>query len=182
METHFEILNGENALFARYQKLKQTGADTKEALDELALLLLRHAIAVTYIVFRSRREDVAQDAVIAALTKIDNFRGESKFSTWFHAVALNEARTALRKEIISKRAILFDESALRPKELAREPDDTSLQLELLIQRLSPEDQAFIRDKLEGRVENELAEKYGLTTEGIRSRWERIRRRLRQKIG
>lgn len=181
MEIQFEATsNSENALFARYQKLKQTGADTKETLDALAVALHRHAIAVTYIVFRSRREDVAQDAVIAALTKIDDFRGESKFSTWFHAVALNEARTALRKEIIAKREVLLSDDVIEAQ--ASQSNDTLLQLAILIQRLSPEDQAFIRDKLEGRVERELAEKYGLTTEGIRSRWERIRRRLRQKIG
>ena len=43
-------------------------------------------------------EDVAQEAFLKALSRIDQFRGEAKFSTWLVQITLNEARMRLRKE------------------------------------------------------------------------------------
>lgn len=43
-------------------------------------------------------EDVAQEAVLKALTHLKTFRRESKFSTWLIQIAVNEARMRLRKE------------------------------------------------------------------------------------
>jgi len=43
-------------------------------------------------------EEVAQEAVLKALTALPRFRGESKFSTWLIQITINEARLKLRKE------------------------------------------------------------------------------------
>jgi RNA polymerase sigma-70 factor, ECF subfamily len=43
-------------------------------------------------------EEIAQEAVLKAFSKLRRFRGESKFSTWLIQIALNEARMRLRKE------------------------------------------------------------------------------------
>ena len=42
-------------------------------------------------------EDIAQEAVIKAYKGLKNFRGDSRFSTWLMAIALNEARGRWRK-------------------------------------------------------------------------------------
>lgn len=143
--------------------------------------MLQHATAVTYVVFRQRREDVAQEAVIKGLEGLEGFRGESLFSTWFHAVALNHARTRLRQEIVASREEAFREELLEKVAILK-PADWPLQLRQLVEFLDPEEQALVQDKLEGRVESELAEKYSLTPEGIRSRWDAIKKKLRRKIG
>jgi RNA polymerase sigma-70 factor (ECF subfamily) len=43
-------------------------------------------------------EDVAQEALLKALTHLKTFRRESKFSTWLIQIAVNEARMRLRKD------------------------------------------------------------------------------------
>jgi RNA polymerase sigma-70 factor (ECF subfamily) len=42
-------------------------------------------------------EDAAQEAMIKAFRNLKSFRSESKFSTWLLSIALNEARSRLRK-------------------------------------------------------------------------------------
>jgi RNA polymerase sigma-70 factor (ECF subfamily) len=42
-------------------------------------------------------EDAAQEAVLKAFRNLKSFRGESKFSTWLLSIAMNEARSRLRK-------------------------------------------------------------------------------------
>jgi len=164
----------ENVVFERWKE-----SDSAEDLNELAGLLSKHAIAVTYQVFHERREDVAQEAVVKGLEKIKDFRGDSLFSTWFHAVALNHCRTKLRKEIESRVTV-----ELRDEDAKSSPEswmNSKIELAKVLSQLDAEDQEFVRDKLEGRVEGELAEKYNLSLEGIRSRWFAIRKRIQQIV-
>lgn len=43
-------------------------------------------------------DDFVQDAILRILDKIDTFRGESKFTTWAHKVAVRVAFTELRRQ------------------------------------------------------------------------------------
>jgi RNA polymerase sigma-70 factor (ECF subfamily) len=43
-------------------------------------------------------EDVAQEAVLKALSHLDQFRGEAKFSTWLIQICINEGRMRLRRD------------------------------------------------------------------------------------
>ncbi len=43
-------------------------------------------------------EEVAQEAVLKALSNLTRFRGEAKFSTWLIQITINEARLRLRKD------------------------------------------------------------------------------------
>ncbi len=43
-------------------------------------------------------EEVAQEAVLKALSNLARFRGEAKFSTWLIQITINEARLRLRKD------------------------------------------------------------------------------------
>ena len=49
-------------------------------------------------------EEVAQEAFLKAYSRLDQFRGESKFSTWLAQIAVNEARMRRRKD----RKTLYD--------------------------------------------------------------------------
>src|ERR1700722_2746760 len=44
-------------------------------------------------------EDAVQDALLAAFTHLDQFRGQSQISTWLTTIALNCARLQLRRRL-----------------------------------------------------------------------------------
>ena len=46
----------------------------------------------------SLSEEIVQDAFLKAFKKLSQFRKESKFSTWFYAIVINEVRIKMRKK------------------------------------------------------------------------------------
>jgi len=89
--------------------LQASGALQETAIADLRDLLLRAAL---YFFSRNlgdfrgldqretleRAEDCAQDALIAVLNHLSDFRGDSKFSTWAYKFAINTAMMAARRE------------------------------------------------------------------------------------
>ena len=89
--------------------LNAGGAVQEAAIADLRDLLLRAAL---YFFNRNlgdfrgmvrdeilqRAEDCAQDALIAVMDHLTDFRGDSKFSTWAYKFAINMAMTASRRE------------------------------------------------------------------------------------
>ncbi|HEX5608864.1 MAG TPA: sigma-70 family RNA polymerase sigma factor [Solirubrobacterales bacterium] len=104
------------------QRLRATGADHDAAVAELHGLLLK---AARFEV--ARREDVlshlrggdledlaqqsADDALIAVLRKLGEFRGESRFTTWAYKFALLEAAVKVRRRSWQGREIPLEEEA-----------------------------------------------------------------------
>jgi RNA polymerase sigma-70 factor (ECF subfamily) len=98
------------------ERLRATGPDHDAALTELHALLLRaarfelgrrHATAVH--LRGGDRDDLAyqsaDDALVAILRKLDDFRGESRFTTWAYKFALYEAAVKVRKRAWQGREI-----------------------------------------------------------------------------
>ena len=89
--------------------LKASGATQEAAIADLRDLLLRAAL---YFFSRNlgdfrgmdreeisqRAEDCAQDALMAVLDHLSDFRGDSKFTTWAYKFAINTAMMAARRE------------------------------------------------------------------------------------
>lgn len=89
--------------------LKASGALQEAAIADLRDLLLRAAL---YFFSRNlsdfernngdeisqRAEDCAQDALIAVLNHLPDFRGDSKFTTWAYKFAINKGLMAARRE------------------------------------------------------------------------------------
>jgi len=57
-----------------------------------------YATVFALLVNRQDAEDVAQDALLKALTRLNQFRRESSFGTWLIQIAINEARMRNRKQ------------------------------------------------------------------------------------
>jgi RNA polymerase sigma-70 factor, ECF subfamily len=116
--------------------LRAGGAEQQQALERLHALLLR---AARFEVARRRPmlphlrgnelEDIAleaaDDAMMSVLSKLDDFRGESRFTTWAYKFALFEAAVKLRKR------------AWQGREIPVEPEEWSL----LSTHLGPDAQA-----------------------------------------
>jgi RNA polymerase sigma-70 factor, ECF subfamily len=98
------------------ERLQADGAERDAALVELHALLLR---AARFEVNRRRAsaahlrgndyDDLAQqsadDALVAILRKLDDFRGDSRFTTWAYKFALYEAAANVRKRAWQGREI-----------------------------------------------------------------------------
>jgi RNA polymerase sigma-70 factor, ECF subfamily len=88
--------------------LRGAGAAREEAVERLHALLLRAARfelgrrrAALSHVRGEELEDIAMqaadDALVAVLSKLDDYRGESRFTTWAYKFALLEAAVRLRR-------------------------------------------------------------------------------------
>jgi RNA polymerase sigma-70 factor (ECF subfamily) len=79
----------------------RAGAGNEEAIELLLELVHRLRLArgaITPVVFDAMLvDDVAQSALITVEKNIASFEGRSKFRTWLHTVARNEALMAIRK-------------------------------------------------------------------------------------
>jgi RNA polymerase sigma-70 factor, ECF subfamily len=56
-----------------------------------------YATAISIVKNPADAEEVAQEAMLKAFSKLASFRGESKFSTWLIQITYNEAKMKLRK-------------------------------------------------------------------------------------
>ena len=89
--------------------LKASGVLQEAAIADLRDLLLRAALyffsrnlgdfrGLSQEEITQRAEDCAQDALIAVMNHLSDFRGDSKFSTWAYKFAINMAMMAARRE------------------------------------------------------------------------------------
>jgi len=67
-----------------------------------------YMMALSYMKNEADAEDVAQEAFLKAFHHLASFRSESKFSTWLVGIALNEARSRLRREGVLRMDSLDD--------------------------------------------------------------------------
>ena len=67
-----------------------------------------YMMALSYVKNEADAEDVAQEAFLKAFHHLATFRSESKFSTWLIGIALNEARSRLRREGVLRMDSLDD--------------------------------------------------------------------------
>ena len=99
--------------------LKGDGAARDQAVESLHELLLgaaRHEVsrrrASLHYVRGEELEDIAtqaaDDALMAVLGKLDDFRGASRFTTWAYKFALLEAGVRLRKRAWQDREVVLD--------------------------------------------------------------------------
>jgi RNA polymerase sigma-70 factor, ECF subfamily len=59
-----------------------------------------YMMALSYMQNEADAEDVAQEAFVRAFRHLASFRAEAKFSTWLIGIALNEARSRLRRQSV----------------------------------------------------------------------------------
>jgi RNA polymerase sigma-70 factor (ECF subfamily) len=104
------------------QRLGDEGADRQTAIAELHALLLkasrfevgRRRAALPHLRggdFEDLAQQAADDALVALLAKLDDFRGESRFTTWAYKFALLEAAVKVRRRAWQGREIPLEEEA-----------------------------------------------------------------------
>lgn len=90
--------------------------------------------------------DVLQNALIKIWTSIDNFRGDSKLSTWLYRIAINESITFLNKQRSQNNTSLDDTDSFLLSKLESDEyfdgDEAQLKLQKAILTL-PEKQRIV---------------------------------------
>ncbi|MGH2872377.1 MAG: RNA polymerase sigma factor [Solirubrobacteraceae bacterium] len=179
-------------------RLRADGSERRKAVSELRELLLRAARfelnrrSVTFPQLRGGDlDDLAQqsadDALVAILGKLDEFRGESRFTTWAYKFALYEAASKLRR-----RAWQGREVPLEPEAWARTigtrpgPDkaaETTVLLNAVVQEIQQSLSPHQREVLTALVLNDvpidvLAERLNTTRGALYKSLHDARRKLR----
>ncbi len=130
-----------------------------------------YAVAFRLLGDRDLAQDAAQDALVNALGALGRFRGEASFRTWLLRIALNSARSLLRRRVRRRevaivavedvaaegedpaaRALVLSETERVRAALARLPEKQRLSVTLRIdQGLSYAEIAQLIDSTEGAV-------------------------------
>lgn len=140
-------------------------------------------------------EDVLQDAVFKAYSRLDQFQGDSQFYTWLVRIAVNEALMRLRKKRNSKTVSLDQELETEEGSIRREPAaegedpeqaygraQTRKLIEDAIDSLAENYRTvFVLRDVEGMSTEETAKMLELSISAVKSRLLRARLQLREKL-
>jgi len=183
------------------ERLRSDGADREEAVRELRELLLRGA---RFEVARRAGsaphlrggdgEDLAQqsadDALMAILSKLDGFRGESRFTTWAYKFALLEAAVKVRRRAWQGREVpvadehwsLLADERLAPSRAAEARELTGAVRDAIASDLTPRQRTvLVALALDGVPIDVLAERLGSTRGALYKALHDARRKLRSAL-
>lgn len=172
------------------------GGDT-QAFTTLANQYSRNIFRLALNITRNKEdaEDVMQEALIKAYTKLDKFQGNSRFYTWLVRITVNEALMKLRKRKSDKTVSMDEPVETDLREIVREHQDwgdnpeqqyakTELQeiLAAAIETLEPAYRSvFVLRDVENLSTEETAESLGLSVPAVKSRLLRARLKLRDQL-
>jgi RNA polymerase sigma-70 factor (ECF subfamily) len=167
------------------QQLKQILASGLPSLYRRAYRILGNA---------ADAEDAVQDALLAAFTHLNQFRGNARFSTWLTTIVLNCARMKLRRQPRHVHESL-DKSGgeLQPLSVSERladhrpnPEDESIESDLserlshLYQQLSPKlRRTFQLRDVQGLSIRETARILGVPPGTVKAQSTRARKRLKE---
>ena len=180
------------------QLIRRVCGGEPEAFEELVRPYERMVYLTAISILRNQAdaEEVAQDAVLKAFSKLSTFRGECKFSTWLVQITYNQARMRLRKD----RRHLYEsldyqqqdgEDDYWPRDFADwrpipsellEDDETRQALQNAINSLSPNYREIVvlRD-IENLSIKDTAAILGLSEATVKTRLHRARLLLRDAL-
>lgn len=141
-------------------------------------------------------EEVVQESLWKAYSKLEQFQGESRFSTWLARITLNEALMHLRK-LPAREEISLEEmtapsgesaAPTQMRDQAPNPEEACASRELrrtvrdAVARLQqPYRTVVAMRSLEEFTTAETAQLLGLSPTGVKTRLRRARLRLRQRL-
>lgn len=154
-----------------------------------------YIMALSLLQNEADAEDAAQEAFLKAFRNLANFRGDAKFSTWLISIALNEARSRLRRRKNVKIESL-DESSDEQGQISpallrdwREIPSEALErkeIRLLLQHAVADlptiyREVFLLRDVEELSVNESAEALGISVAAVKVRLHRARTMLQKKL-
>lgn len=140
-----------------------------------------YAVALRMVKNAAVAEDVVQDAFVEAWTSLPSFRGDSRFGTWIHGVAVRTALHALRSE---RRRVRRSEryGAERYEDTLRAASpDTRIDVERAVAALPERARATLLLHMAGFDHAAIAEQLEVTVGTVKSQLHRARRLVLERI-
>jgi RNA polymerase sigma-70 factor (ECF subfamily) len=137
-----------------------------------------HALARRMVGF-DQVEELTQDVFVRAWQKLHTFRGESRFSTWLHRLAVNLILSRRASMATHRNRFIGDDEVLDRAESRPDGREHAKDLESAIARL-PEGarMIFVLHDVEGYRHEEIAGLLGVTTGTTKAQLHRARMLLR----
>ena len=129
-------------------------------------------------------EDLLQEAFVRAWQKLDGFRGEARFATWMHRLAVNVALSDRRiRGRRLERETALDGEAERTATGARDVyEDRRMDLEQAIAKLPERARTvLVLFDIEGYSHAEIAEISGMAVGSSKAQLHRARKLLREEL-
>jgi RNA polymerase sigma-70 factor (ECF subfamily) len=161
--------------------------------DRLAMetLLTRHYQQMYHLALKMTRDpvkaqDVTQESCMQVLRRIDQFRSESRFSSWLCRIVVNTALLRHRRE---KRLVptaeifspLAASSDPEPEQLAADREVLIMTDEFLSALRDGDRELFLRRFVDGLSLQTISEETGLSLPALKSRFHRARLRLKEEM-
>lgn len=143
------------------------------AISELILLvqdkLFRYCVMLTHR--REVAEDICQEALIKALTKLDQLDRSEAFLGWLYQLAKNIYVDQMRLKSSSERPL----EAIADQAADGQDTDVILTVQKVLSHFEPDDRhLLLLVELEGYSYREVGEIVGITEDAVRSRLHRLR--------
>lgn len=130
-----------------------------------------------YIDTSNEREDMFQEILMRCWISKDQFRGESKFSTWLYKVSLNSILTGLKKKNKISTSTLDKEAEHISVEKDDEKSEIRCRLYQAIKKLDDIDKTIITMHLDGFSNPEIADFIGISVNHCNVKLFRIKNKL-----
>ena len=126
--------------------------------------------------------DITQDTFIRAFERLHEFRGEARFSTWVHAIALSVALNARRKVKRLRREVDLEEGMDVPGTIREAEPDLRQRMAAAIDALPQGYRTvFVMHDVEGFTHEEIGGALGVATGTSKAQLSRARAKLRTAL-
>lgn len=166
--------------------IRRAQAGDKAAYEQLVGPHLDRFYGLAYQLMRNQDDaaDVVQEALIKAYRSLGSFRGEADFITWVTRIlrntVLDELKRAVRRH--EEAVEVLPESLDRSLEARAEQKELSQIVHEAIGQLSPKlREPLVMYDIEGFAYEEISQVLGLNIGTVKSRLNRARESLRQKL-
>lgn len=183
--------------------LKTSGITQEKALADLHATLssglpyaLQQYLSSDDPNFSSLVEEAVQEALLKILDKLDTFRGQSRFTTWAHKIAIHVALTELRRkrwqDVSLDNLLTSDDGEYTPSFISDRkpsPERTSEQIDLMrqVQKIIDEGLtekqrlALVATRIKGMPMAEVASRMGMKQNALYKLLHDARLRLRTRL-
>lgn len=179
---------------------QETGCDQgQDRLDEIVTIVnqrrnLLYGVALRYLRNAAEAEDAVQDALLLAIKRVNQFKGDAQLSTWLTKILINVSLMKIRRRTVEQQVSVdalnwnednqlapqvFVDDRPDPEEVYRQ-QECSEKLQQMVLRLSP----MLRQTHELRNVHELtiretASILGVSEVAVKARSLRTREKLRE---